>query len=86
MPGGKKADVIVISHPWLYPLIKTEIDLKNKILIYDSQNCEAALREEILGSTAFARCIAHMVKFVERELCEECDLVLSCSQENTKRN
>ena len=77
---AKKADVVVLSHPWLYPIIKTDINLKNKILIYDSQNCEALLRQTILGNTPFARCITHMVKFVEKELCEESDLILVCSE------
>lgn len=77
---AKKADVIVLSHPWLYPVIKTNINLTNKILIYDSQNCEAVLREQILGGTSFARCLTQMVKFVERELCDECDLILACSE------
>jgi glycosyltransferase involved in cell wall biosynthesis len=77
---AKKADVVVLSHPWLYPIIKTNINLKNKILIYDSHNCEALLRQNILGNTHFARCITHMVKFVEKELCEESDLILACSE------
>ena len=76
---AKKADVIVLSHPWLYPVIKTDINIKNKILIYDSHNCEALLRQNILGTAPFARCIAHLVKFVEKELCEESDLILACS-------
>ena len=79
---AKKADVVVLSHPWLYPIIKNSINFKNKILIYDSQNCEAILREDILGATTFAKCISHMVKFVEKELCEESNLILSCSEED----
>jgi Glycosyltransferase len=82
---AKKADVIILSHPWLYPIIKTETNLKNKILIYDSHNCEALLREKMLGKTSFARCLAQMVKFVERELCESSDLILACSEDDKKQ-
>ncbi len=81
----KNSDVIVLSHPWLYPVIKTEVNLKNKILVYDSQNFEAALREQILGKTPFAVCLSQMVKFVERELCEDCDLIISSSDIDRKQ-
>jgi glycosyltransferase involved in cell wall biosynthesis len=77
---AKKSEVIVFSHPWLYPAIKTGCDLRGKILIYDSQNCEAALKETLLGNLPFARCISHMVKFFEQELIEAADLVLACSE------
>jgi glycosyltransferase involved in cell wall biosynthesis len=77
---AEKADVLIISHPWLYPIIKTEVNLKNKVLIYDSQNCEAILRSQLLGSSSFAKCIVNMVKFVEKELCEESNLILACSE------
>jgi glycosyltransferase involved in cell wall biosynthesis len=77
---AKKSEVIVFSHPWLYPVIKTGSDLRGKILIYDSQNCEAVLKETLLGNLPFARCISHMVKFFEQELVEAADLVLACSE------
>ena len=82
---AEKADVVVISHPWLYPILKTKINTNNKILIYDSQNCEAVLRQDLLGTTPFAKCIANMVKFVEKELCEESDLILACSETDKKQ-
>ncbi len=82
---AKKADVIILSHPWLYPTIKTEVDLENKVLIYDSHNCETILREKILGEDPFAKCLSQMVKFVERELCESCDLILACSEDDKKQ-
>lgn len=79
---AEKRDVIVISHPWMYPLLKTELDLKNKILIYDSQNCEYLLRKQILGNSSFSKCIVNLVKFTEKELCESADMVLACSEED----
>jgi len=79
-----KADVIIISHPWLYPTLKTNVNLSNKILIYDSHNYEAALREQLLGNSPIARCIVQMVKFFEKELCEESDLILACSGQDKK--
>lgn len=77
-----KSDVIIFSHPWMYPLLKTEVSFRNKTIIYDSQNCEALLRKQILGDTEFSQCIVNMVKFTEKELCEGADLILACSEED----
>jgi glycosyltransferase involved in cell wall biosynthesis len=77
-----RSDVIIFSHPWMYPVLKTEVNFKNKMLVYDSQNCEALLRQQILGDASFSRCIVNMVKFTEKELCESADLILACSEED----
>jgi len=82
---ARKSDVIVIAHPWLYPILKTDIYLKHKILVYDSHNCEVILREQILGETPFARCLTKMVKFVEKELCEDSDLIIACSESDKEQ-
>lgn len=79
---ANKSDVIIFSHPWMYPLLKTEVNFENKIIIYDSHNCEALLRKQILGETSFSQCIVNMVKFTEKELCESADLILACSDED----
>jgi len=79
---AEKSDVIILSHPWAYPIIKTAININKKILIYDSHNCEALLRRSILGTTPFAQCLTELVDFVERELCESSDLILACSEED----
>lgn len=80
--SAESAEVIIFSHPWMYPLIKTHVDLSNKTIIYDSHNCEGILRQQLLGNTPFAQCISHFIRFVEVELCEEADLVLACSDED----
>lgn len=82
---AERSDVIVFSHPWLFPAVKTAVDLKNKIVIYDSQNFEASLREQLLGNSPFAKCITALVRFVEMELCEASDLILACSEEDKQK-
>lgn len=82
---AEQSDVIVCSHPWLFPAVKTAVDLRNKIVIYDSQNFEASLREQLLGNSPFAKCIAALVRFVEMELCEASDLILACSEEDKQK-
>jgi glycosyltransferase involved in cell wall biosynthesis len=76
------SDVVIFSHPWLYPAVSTRVDLKNKIVIYDSHNVEYLLREKLLGREPFAGCLSQMVRFVEKELCEKADLILACSEED----
>jgi len=82
---AKRSDVVVFSHPWLFPAVKTVVDLRNKIVIYDSQNFEASLREQLLGDSPFAKCIAALVRFVEMELSEASDFILACSEEDRQK-
>lgn len=77
-----RSDVIVFSHPWLYPAIDSRMDLKKKVVIYDSHNVEYLLRDKILGEQPFARCVSQQIKFVEGALCRAADLVLACSEED----
>jgi len=79
---AEKSDVIILSHPWAYPIIKKFPNIEKKILIYDSHNCEALLRKSILGTVPFAQCLAEFVDFVERDLCVNSDLILACSEED----
>jgi len=79
---AEKADIIILSHPWVFPIIKTKINTKNKRIIHDSHNVETLLRSTVLGSTPFAQCLAGLVEFVEKELCESSDLILACSEED----
>jgi len=51
----------------MYACLRDE--LAGKRVIYDAQNCEARLRQDLLGSTPFGRCLAESVRFIEGELC-----------------
>jgi len=82
---AERSDVIVFSHPWVFPAVKATVNLKDKIVIYDSHNFEASLREQLLGNSPFANCIVALVRFVEMELCEASDLILACSEEDKRK-
>lgn len=79
---AQASDVVIFSHPWLYPALSLQLDLRQKFVVYDSQNVESVLREKILGQSPFARCLSMQVAFVEKKLCEASDLVLACSEED----
>ena len=76
------ADVVIFSHPWMYGCVRDVVHESGKLIIYDSQNCEAVLRAKLLGSNEFGTCLAQNVKWIEGLLCEESDLILACSDED----
>ena len=83
MEEAAKADAVVFSHPWLFPLVAPELDASRQLIVYDSQNCEALLREKLLdnGSPA-AEKVCRAVAEAEYELCHAADLILACSEED----
>jgi len=74
-----KADVVVFSHPWIYPLVSDVVDRKRQLVIYDSQNVEGVLRATLLDDGAEGSKIVRGVVATEYTLCRESDLILACS-------
>jgi FkbM family methyltransferase len=77
-----EAAVVIFSHPWMYGCLRDVVREGEKLIIYDSQNCEAVLRAKLLGSNEFGACLAESVKWIEGQLCHESDLILACSEED----
>jgi glycosyltransferase involved in cell wall biosynthesis/GT2 family glycosyltransferase len=77
-----EAEVVIFSHPWMYGCLRDTVLGGGKLVIYDAQNCEAMLREQLLASNAFGVCLAQSVKWVEGQLCHDSDLILACSEED----
>jgi glycosyltransferase involved in cell wall biosynthesis len=76
------ADVVVFSHPWVYPLVKTDLR-SDQIIVYDSHNVEGLLRAQLLDESApLERDILLGVVGVEYELCCRADFILACSQDD----
>jgi glycosyltransferase involved in cell wall biosynthesis len=71
------ADIVVTAHPWMTPFLP---DGLGKPLVYDSQNCEAAVKGPLLSRTLAGRYLARRVAAVERLAVERADLTLACSQ------
>ncbi len=78
----KEADIVIFSHPWIYPLVKDYIDWKNQLVVYDSHNCEGLLRYELLNDGKFGTELVRKVIELEYELCHRADLILTCSHED----
>jgi len=79
---AQKADVIVFSHPWLYPAIRDGLRNTGKTVIYDSHNVESYLRYSLLGEEGFCKDLIEEVIRVEMQLCQEAKIVFACSQED----
>lgn len=76
------ANIVVMSHPWAYPLVRDLIDVKRQLLVYDAQNMEGLLRAELLDDGNHGTAVVRGVVAVESELCQAADLVLACSYED----
>jgi glycosyltransferase involved in cell wall biosynthesis len=79
---AKSADVIVFSHPWVFPIVSRVPGIENKPFIYDSQNVEGHLRRSLLGDAGIAGGIAEMVERLERELCARAAAIFACSADD----
>jgi len=78
---GKDAEVVIVSHPWVYPYLSRQPQQK---LIYDSHNCEYMVKQQILGDTRAGRKLVDEVKKLEGNLCRAADLVFTCSNDDAE--
>jgi glycosyltransferase involved in cell wall biosynthesis/GT2 family glycosyltransferase len=76
------ADIVIFSHPWIYPLVKDVLDLSRQLIVYDSHNVESLLRMELLDDGAVGTDVVRGVVAVEYELCHTAHLIFACSHED----
>lgn len=79
------AQVVVFSHPWVYPLVKEQIRA-DQIVIYDAQNVEGYLRAQLLDKK-YPACndLLAQVCSDEAQLGERANWILTCSHEDLQR-
>lgn len=80
--AAKRADVVVFSHPWIYPLVRDVLQPERQLIVYDAHNVEGVLRTELLDDGAGGSEVARGVVEVENAVCAAADLVLACSHED----
>jgi glycosyltransferase involved in cell wall biosynthesis len=79
-------DVLIVSHPWVYPSVKSliaELNMK-PLLIYDSHNFEYKIKKGLLPNTITGRILVKNVQRIEKMLANECDLIFACSDEDAQ--
>ncbi|MGV6871072.1 glycosyltransferase [Pseudochelatococcus sp. B33] len=80
--AAERADVVVFSHPWIYPLVRDVLRPDRQLIVYDAHNVEGVLRTELLDDGAGGSAVARGVVEVENAVCTAADLVLACSHED----
>ena len=80
--AARDADVVVFSHPWVYPLVGDALGRPGQLVVYDAHNVESVLRYRLLADSEIGLRIVRHGTAVERELCRRADLVLTCSHED----
>lgn len=79
------AQVVVFSHPWIYPLVKDKLR-PNQVVIYESHNVEGFLRAQLLDDANPAeREVLEGVVEDELECGRRADWILACSHEDLLR-
>jgi len=77
------AEVIVFSHPWVYPLVENNLSSAQQLIIYDAQNVEGFLRASLLlGDNPKANHLVERVVQDEYNLCSRADYIFACSLED----
>jgi len=79
------ADVVIFSHPWVYPLVKDCLR-PDQVVVYDSQNVEGFLRAQLLNeqNPTEAELLRHVVQD-EYDVGSRADWIWACSQEDLLR-
>lgn len=79
------AEVVVFSHPWVYPLVAERVRL-SQLVVYDSHNVEGFLRGQLLDrDRPVERDLLRDVLATEYRLGSRADVVLACSHEDRER-
>ncbi len=73
------ADILIFSHPWIYPLVKDLLKKGIQLVVYDTHNVEGLLRTTLLDDGGTGTDLVKEVIKVEYELCHTADTVLACS-------
>ena len=79
---AKESDILIASHPWFFTFIKK---YKDKILIYDSHNCEYELLKKKMNSFLLGKIMVFWTKMVEKEACKKSNLLIACSERDKRQ-
>ncbi len=82
---AENADIVVFSHPWVYPLIRARLRPQRQLIVYDAQNLEGLLRCFLFDDRGGpgSRIVRGVIES-ELSLCHEAHLILVCSGEDAR--
>lgn len=70
------AHILICSHPWMTPWLPR---IESLPFVYDSHNCETAVKGALLRRTAAGRYLARRVRQTEQLTLRRAELTLACS-------
>lgn len=79
----KKSDLCVVSHPYLYPLVKEYIG--DKPFVYEAHNVESIMKEKMLPESEIKAKLVRQVFDTEKECCNKSVFVMTCSEEDRQK-
>lgn len=74
------ADLVIISHPYLYP--EACRYMGNKKFIYEAHNVEYIIKKDMLPDNEASKKLLEQVFATEKECCEKSSLIMTCSEED----
>ena len=79
----EKSDLVIFSHPYLYPLAKQY--LNGKPFIYEAQDVEYVIKNGILPESSVKQKLLDSIFEVEKECCERAKFIMTCSEEDREK-
>lgn len=79
--SAQNSDILISSHNYLYSHVKPFSD---KLRIYEAHNVETSLKEQFLNYP-LTRPLVNLVRKSEQEACDDCDILLATSNEDSQR-
>lgn len=79
----EKCDLVIFSHPYLYPLGKQY--LNGKPFIYEAHNVEYLMKKEMLPESIIKEELLSWVFEAEKECCEKSQFIMTCSDEDREK-
>ncbi len=79
----ESADVVVLSHPYLYPAAKKYMG--NKKFVYEAQDVEYLIKQDMLPDNETSKELLAQIYEVEKICCEKSEFIMTCSQEDKEK-
>lgn len=76
------SEIVIVSHPYLYYAIKKY--LNGKPFIYEAQDVEALIKEQMLPNSRIKRGLIQEISKIEKECCEASSVILTCSKQDQR--
>lgn len=79
----KESNVVILSHPYLYPEVAPFIDEQK--IIYEAQDIEYLIKKEMLPDTDIKKQLLKDIQEVENACCIKSEFIMTCSQEDKEK-